>query len=166
MHLINLIVIIFITIIIASIIVITIIANIIITVIITNTIVITIGTANIIITGIINFEWLGTADWWILGFCTKLQGLLLSSIQCLFLSYVYRMKYHLIYMLSVICLVLRGYCTSYPQKLSKLSTSFWKIISASYSKLSKELENSIKIKVGQVVLELLTQNQHFDCFDL
>ena len=37
---------------------------------------------------------------------------------------------------------------------------------ASYSKLSKELKNSIKIKVGQTVLELLLQNQHFDCFDL
>ena len=36
----------------------------------------------------------------------------------------------------------------------------------SYSKLSKELKNSIKIKVGQAVLELLIQNQHFDCFDL
>ena len=38
---------------------------------------------------------------------------------------------------------------------------------ASYSKLSKELKNSlIKIKVGQVVFELLIQKQHFDCFDL
>ena len=37
---------------------------------------------------------------------------------------------------------------------------------ASYSKLSKELKNSIKIMVGQAVLELLIQNQHFDCFDL
>ena len=36
----------------------------------------------------------------------------------------------------------------------------------SYSKLSKELKNSIKIKIGQAVLELLTQNQHLDCFDL
>ena len=36
----------------------------------------------------------------------------------------------------------------------------------SYSKLSKELKNSIKIMVGQAVLELLTQTQHFDCFDL
>ena len=40
------------------------------------------------------------------------------------------------------------------------------MIYASYSKLSKELKNSIKIKVGQEVLELLTQNQHLDCFDL
>ena len=32
--------------------------------------------------------------------------------------------------------------------------------------LSKELENSIKVKVGQAVLELLIQNEHFDCFDL
>ena len=37
---------------------------------------------------------------------------------------------------------------------------------ASYSKLSKELKNSIKIKVGQTVLELLIQKQHFDWFDL
>ena len=37
---------------------------------------------------------------------------------------------------------------------------------ASYRKLSKELKNNIKIKVGQAVLELLIQNQHFDCFDL
>ena len=36
----------------------------------------------------------------------------------------------------------------------------------SYSKLSKELKNSIKIKVGKVVLELLIQTEHFDCFDL
>ena len=40
------------------------------------------------------------------------------------------------------------------------------MIFASYSKLSKELKNSIKIKVGQAVVELLIQNQHFDCFDL
>ena len=37
---------------------------------------------------------------------------------------------------------------------------------ASYSKLSKELKNSINIKVSQAVLELLIQKQHFDCFDL
>ena len=58
---------------------------------------------------------------------------------------------------------LRGYCTSYPKKLqnyhvfcsvSNLSTYFWKIIYASYRKLSKELKNSIKIKVGQAILEL------------
>ena len=36
----------------------------------------------------------------------------------------------------------------------------------SYSKLSKELKNSIKLKVGQAVLELLIQNEHFDSFDL
>ena len=47
------------------------------------------------------------ADWWILGFCTKLQGLLLSSIQCLYHSHVFGMKYHLIYILSVICLALK-----------------------------------------------------------
>ena len=41
-----------------------------------------------------------------------------------------------------------------------------KYIYASYSKLSKELKKSIKIKVSLVVLELLIQNQHFDCFDL
>ena len=42
---------------------------------------------------------------------------------------------------------------------SKQSTSFWnKIIHVSYSKLPKELKNSIiKIYVGQAVLELLTQ---------
>ena len=37
---------------------------------------------------------------------------------------------------------------------------------ASYSELSTELKNNIKIKVGQVVLELLIQNQQFDYFDL
>ena len=36
----------------------------------------------------------------------------------------------------------------------------------SYSKLSKEPKNSIKIKVGQAVFELLIQNEHFGCFDL
>ena len=40
------------------------------------------------------------------------------------------------------------------------------MIYVSHSKLSKELKKSIKIKVAQVVLELLIQNQHFDCFDL
>ena len=40
------------------------------------------------------------------------------------------------------------------------------MIYASYSKLSKELKNSIKIKVGQAVLEFLIQTEHFDCFDL
>ena len=40
------------------------------------------------------------------------------------------------------------------------------IIYASYSKLFKELKNSIKIKVGQAVLVLLIQTQHCDCFDL
>ena len=29
--------------------------------------------------------------------------------------------------------------------------------------MSKEIKNSIKIKVGQAVLELLIQKQHFDC---
>ena len=36
----------------------------------------------------------------------------------------------------------------------------------SYSELSKELKNSIKVKVGQAVLELLIQKQHFNYFDL
>ena len=36
---------------------------------------------------------------------------------------------------------------------------------ASYGKFSKELKNSIKIKVGQAVFELLIQT-YFDCFDL
>ena len=40
------------------------------------------------------------------------------------------------------------------------------MIYESYSKLSKELQNSIKIKVGQAVFELLIQNEHFDCFGL
>ena len=40
-----------------------------------------------------------------------------------------------------------------------------KMIYASYSKLSKELNNNIKIKVGKVV-QLLIQRQHYDCFDL
>ena len=35
-----------------------------------------------------------------------------------------------------------------------------------YSKLSKELKNGIKIKVGQVVLELLIKTYYFDCFDI
>ena len=48
----------------------------------------------------------------------------------------------------------------------KISTSFWKIVYASYRKLSKVLKNGIKIKAGQAVLELLIQNQHFECFDL
>ena len=37
------------------------------------------------------------------------------------------------------------------------------MIYASYSNLFKELKNSITIKVGQAVLELLIKNQHFDC---
>ena len=40
------------------------------------------------------------------------------------------------------------------------------MIYASYSKLYKELRNSIKINAGQAVLELMIQNQHFGCFDL
>ena len=38
------------------------------------------------------------------------------------------------------------------------------MIYASYSKLSKELKNGIKIQVGQAVLELLI-TALFDCFD-
>ena len=54
---------------------------------------------------------------------------------------------------------LRGNCTPY-QKLAcfvlflKLSTSFCKIIYASYSKLSKELKNGIEILVGPAVIKL------------
>ena len=40
------------------------------------------------------------------------------------------------------------------------------MIHTSYIKLSKELKYSIKIKVGEAVLELLIQKQHFDYFDL
>ena len=40
------------------------------------------------------------------------------------------------------------------------------MIYASYSKLFKELKNSIQIKVGQAVFELLIHNKHFGCFDL
>ena len=48
----------------------------------------------------------------------------------------------------------------------KIINIFLKKYYASYSNLSKELKNSIKIKVGKAVLELLIQKQHFDCFDL
>ena len=56
----------------------------------------------------------------------------------------------------------RGYCTSYPKiimfTISNLSTSFWKIIHASYSiNCPKNTKNSIKIYLGQAVLELLIQ---------
>ena len=40
------------------------------------------------------------------------------------------------------------------------------MIYESYSKLSKELKKSVKIKVGQAVFELLIQNEHFGCFGL
>ena len=61
-----------------------------------------------------------------------------------------------------------------PQKAPKLAcfVRYLKIIiiflkdNTSDSKLSKEFKNSIKIKEGQAVLELLIQKQHFDCFDL
>ena len=36
---------------------------------------------------------------------------------------------------------------------------------ASYSKLSKELKNNIKIQVGQAVLDYWSK-QHFICFDV
>ena len=71
--------------------------------------------------------------------------------------------------------MLKGVLYLLPQKASKLAffvlylklpTSFWKIIYVSYSTLSKELKNSITIKIGQAVIELLIQNKHFDCFDL
>ena len=59
-----------------------------------------------------------------------------------------------IYILTILlfCEYLRGYCTSYPKismflcSISKLSTLFREMIYASYSKFSKELKNSIKIK--------------------
>ena len=76
----------------------------------------------------------------------------------------------------ILLILLRGYCTSYPKKAPKLTcfVLYLKIINiflknniyAFYSKLSKEFKNNIKIKVGQTVLELLIQKQHFDCFDL
>ena len=59
-----------------------------------------------------------------------------------------------------------------PQKAPKLAcfvlylkniNIFFKVINASYSKLSKELKNSIKIKAGQAVLELYP-NQTFWLF--
>ena len=40
------------------------------------------------------------------------------------------------------------------------------MVYVSYGKLSKKLKNSIKIKVGEAVLELLIQKQHFGWFDL
>ena len=72
--------------------------------------------------------------------------------------------------------LLKGVLHLLPQKAPKLPYFllyikiihiFWKMmIYASYSKLSKELKNSITIKVGRTVLELLIQDEHFDCFDL
>ena len=56
--------------------------------------------------------------------------------------------------------LLRGYCTP-NQKLEcfvlylKIINTFWKTKCASDRKLSKELKNSIKIKVDQAVPELL-----------
>ena len=64
---------------------------------------------------------------------------------------------------------LRGYYTP-DQKLVyfvlylKIISTFLKMIYASYTKLSKELKNSIKIWVDQAVLELWSK-QYFDCFD-
>ena len=37
---------------------------------------------------------------------------------------------------------------------SKLSTPFWKMLGASYIKLSRDLKNNIKIQLGQAALEL------------
>ena len=69
----------------------------------------------------------------------------------------------------------KGYCT--PTKKKKKAPKlacfvlYLKIMNiflknASYSELSKELKNIIKIKVGHSVLELLIKKKHFDCFDL
>ena len=74
-----------------------------------------------------------------------------------------------------LCVMIKGVQHLLPPKKSKISMFcalsqnyqhlFEKIIYTSHSKLSKELKNSIKIKVGQEVPELLIQKQHFDCFD-
>ena len=73
-------------------------------------------------------------------------------------------------------LSIKGVLHLVPQKAPKISMFcalpqnyqhlFEKIIYASNSKFSNELKNSIKIKVGQVVFELLIQNEHFGCLDL
>ena len=48
----------------------------------------------------------------------------------------------------------------------KIINIFLKMIYASYSKLPKELKNSIKITAGLAVFQILIQKQHCDCFDL
>ena len=62
-----------------------------------------------------------------------------------------------------------------PQKAPKLASQnqqkfinmfFFFLNMHPIEKLSKKLKKSIKIKVGQAVLELLIKNQHFDRFDL
>ena len=64
---------------------------------------------------------------------------------------------------SDVGLLLKGVLHLLPQNyhvlwsMSKRSTSFLKNNICIYSKLSKKLKNSIKIKVGQAVLELLIQ---------
>ena len=65
-------------------------------------------------------------------------------------------------------LMLRGNCTP-NQKLACLALSqyyqqFFEKLYASCGKLFKKLRNSIKIWVGQAVLDLLIK-QYFDCFD-
>ena len=77
------------------------------------------------------------------------------------------------------CDLLRGYGIPTPKSskiiiiifffvlyLKIINISLKKLIYECYSKVSKELKNNIKIKVGQAVLELLVQNQHFGCFGL
>ena len=49
--------------------------------------------------------------------------------------------------------------------ISKLPTPFWKIIYASYIKLSKELKNGIAILVGQVVFKLWIKDKSKCCLD-
>ena len=49
--------------------------------------------------------------------------------------------------------------------ISKLPISFWNIVNASHSKLSKELTNRIILNVGQALFELLIQTTYFDCSD-
>ena len=72
-----------------------------------------------------------------------------------------------------VTITLRGYCTSHPKKAPKLAcfVLYLKIINIFFekyymhlSKLSKELKGSIKIKIGQVDLELLIQKPTFWLF--
>ena len=68
----------------------------------------------------------------------------------------YRIKgvLHLLPKISMFCALSQNY-----QHLFEIKKKY-----ASYSELYKEVKNSIKSNVGQVVLELLIQ-QHFDGFD-